>query len=173
MELTDGDELELRLQGGRWVRAEWRHGAPWLTLGGEWEERPDAEPVQARLADVDLSRVELRRAASPVQATRVVALSHFLEAQARDVQPGDPIDVNLVRANKEYAVELPRAIERYQAQLRDHSFDLLNAAAQYGATRNAAGDLDAARTQLEEAAAKFEETSRWLVALQVMQSEQG
>jgi hypothetical protein len=171
MSFADGDELELRVVGGRWVRAVWRDGGPWLTLGGEWEERPDGVPLEARLADVDLSRVELRRAASPAQATRVVALSQFLEAQAENVQPGDPVDMNLLRANKEYAAELPRAVERYQTQLRDHSFELMHAAAQFGAARSTGGDLDAARTQLEEAALKFEETSRWLVALQLMQSE--
>ena len=143
----------------------------WLLLGGEWEERPDGAPLQARLADVDLSRVELRRAASPAQATRVVALSKFLAAQAPDVQPDDPVDMNLVRANKEFAAELPQAIERYQAQLRDHSFELLHAASQLGAARHTDGDLDAARAHLEEAALKFAETSRWLAALQLMQAD--
>jgi hypothetical protein len=101
----------------------------------------------------------------------VLALSQFLEAQSAGVKEGDPVDVNLMRAHKEFAAELPRAIEDYQARLRDHSFDLFHAASLFGAARASGQPLDGPRAQLEESALKFEETSRWLAALQVMQSE--
>src|SRR5207244_13260808 len=89
-------------------------------------------------------------------------------------EPEGPTNLDLLRANKQFAAELPRAIEEYQLQLRYHSFDLFHAASHFGAARLLPdADLGPLRAQLEEAAIKFEETSRWLSALQMMQSEQG
>jgi hypothetical protein len=173
--LVDGTALELLVAGGRWLPVRWRTGALVVELGGDWEQQPGAEPPACTL-DADLARAELRRAESPARAARVVALSKWLESQAPDVNPDTPVDLDLLRAHKQFATELPRVIEEYQQKLRDHSFDLFHAASNLGAAHvREAGDAEVAtlRTQLEEAALRFEETSRWLSAFQVMQADEG
>ena len=171
--LIDGTELELLVAGGRWLPVQWHDGALRLQLGGDWEQQPGAEPPLARL-DIDLAHAELRRAESAARATRVMALSKWIESQAPEADA--PLDLDVVRAHKHFLTELPRVIEEYQRKLRDHSFNLFHAASHFGAAhvRAAPGDeIAALRLQLEEAALKFEETSRWLSALQVMQANQG
>jgi hypothetical protein len=160
--LVDGAELELLMAGGRWLPLRWQGDSLVAQIGGDWEVG-GGSPVECRIG-VDLAQVELRRAEAPARATRVMALGRFLEKQAATV---DASEIEMVRAHKSFRSELPRAIEEYGQRLRDHSFDLFSAAAQFAAQKN-----EDTRGQLEEAAVKFEETSRWLAALQVMQADQ-
>jgi hypothetical protein len=173
--LVDGAELELLVAGGRWMPVRWKSGACMLQIGGEWEQHTDADGPELALTGLDLAQVELRRAESPARATRVVALASWIESLAPGVGPDTPVDLDLVRANKQFEAELPRAIEEYQLRLRNHSFDLFQAASLFGAahTRRAEAEIPALREQLEAAALQFEETSRWLAALQLMQADQG
>ena len=166
--LVDGAELELLATGGRWLPVRWRDGLV-MELGGDWEQQAGADPPLATLG-IDLARAELRRAESPARATRVMALSKWLESQAPESDA--PVDLDVMRAHKQFTAELPRLIEEYQLKLRDHSFDLFHAASHFGAAHGQGQDLTPLRARLEEAALKFEETSRWLSALQVMQSDQ-
>jgi hypothetical protein len=173
--LADGAPLELLVPGGRWLPVRWYDGGLVVELGGDWEQQPDGEPPACRLHDVDLTRAELRRAEPPARAARVVALSKWLESQAPGVTPETPVDLDLLRAHKQFAVELPRVIEEYQQKLRHHSFDLFHAASNFGAGRvRQAGEEELATlsSQLEAAALQFEETSRWLSAFQVMQADE-
>jgi hypothetical protein len=160
--LVDGTELELRLANDEWIPVRWSGGALRLAL-----------PEEECALSLDLQRVELRRSESPARATRMAALSKWIESQAPE---GDaPVDLNLMRAHKQFSVELPRVIEEYQLKLRHHSFDLFHAASHFGAAhvRQAQeSELAPLRARLEETALKFEETSRWLSALQVMQADQ-
>jgi hypothetical protein len=160
--LVDGAELELLMAGARWLPVRWQTNSLFAQLGGDWETG-NGSPIECRI-DADLAHVELRRAEAPARATRVMALSKFLESQAATV---DASEIEMMRAHKNFLSELPRAIEEYGQRLRDHSFDLFSAAAQFAAQRN-----DDTRTQLEDAAVNFEETSRWLAALQMMQADQ-
>ncbi len=176
--LADGAELELLAAGGRWLPVVWRQGACVMQLGGDWERTQDGAPLELPLSGLDLTRVEVRRAESPARATRVVALGKWLEAQAPGVSAGDPVELDLKRAVKQFSSELPRAIEEYQEKLRHHSFDLFHSASLFAAAHGQSPSPDAVelaqpRRQLEEAALKFEETSRWLAALQMMQAEGG
>jgi hypothetical protein len=160
--LVDGVELEVQLANEQWIPVRWQDGGLRLALSGE-ECALGADP----------QRVELRRAESPAAATRVMALAKWLETQ---VQESDaPVDLDLMRAHKKFAAELPRLIDEYQLKLRHHSFDLFHAASQFGAAhaRQAPdGEIAPLRARLEETALTFEETSRWLSALQVMQADQ-
>ena len=160
--LVDGAELELLMAGGRWLPVRWQDQSLHAQLGGDWETSSHA-PIECRI-DGDLTQVELRRTEGPARATRVMALSKFLESQAATVNTSE---IEMMRAHKNVLSELPRAIEEYGQRLRDHSFDLFSAAAQFAVQKS-----DDTRAQLEEAAVKFEETSRWLAALQVMQADQ-
>jgi hypothetical protein len=174
IELSEGAQLELRVAGQRWIPVRLRGGELEVILGGEWEQQPAAEPEVGRLA-VDLDRVELRHAESPARAIRVVALEKWIGSQAPPVDPETPVDLDLLRANKQFAAELPRVIAEYEEKLRHHSFDLFHAASNFGAAHVAeAGEAEIAdfRARLEEAALRFEETSRWLSAFQVMQADQ-
>jgi hypothetical protein len=161
-ELIDGAELELLMAGGRWLPVRWQENSLFAQLGGDWETSSHA-PIECRI-DGDLAQVELRRTEAPARATRVMALGKFLESQAASVNASE---IEMMRAHKNFLTELPRAIEEYGQRLRDHSFDLFSAAAQFAVQKT-----DDTRAQLEEAAVKFEETSRWLAALQVMQADQ-
>jgi hypothetical protein len=160
--LVDGAELELLMMGGRWLPVRWQSKSLLAQLGGDWETS-SATPIECRI-DVDLAQVELRRSEAPARATRVMALGKFLESQAATV---DASEIEMMRAHKSFLSELPRAIEEYGQRLRDHSFDLFSAAAQFAVQKT-----DDTRAQLEASAIKFEETSRWLAALQVMQAHQ-
>jgi hypothetical protein len=173
--LVDGAELELLVAGGRWLPVEWRGGSCVVTLGGEWEQHLNAPPPVATLSSLDLSQAELRRAESPARATRVMALAQWLDSQAPGAAQATAVELDLARAHKQFVSELPRAIEDYQQKLRNSSFDLFHAASHFGAARARTDEteLAAARSRLEETALSFEETSRWLAALQVMQSESG
>jgi hypothetical protein len=160
--LVDDTELELLLGNELWIPVRWRESKLRLAL-----------PDQECALDVDLARVELRRAESPARATRMLALSKWIESQAP--QSDAPVDLDLKRAHKQFSAELPQVIEQYQQQLRHHSFDLFHAASHFGAAhvRQAAeSEIAPLRARLEEMALKFEETSRWLSALQVMQADQ-
>jgi hypothetical protein len=160
--LVDGSELELMLGNEQWIPVRWREGKLRLAL-------PDQECV----LDVDVARVELRRAETPARATRMMALGKWLESQAP--QSDAPVDLDLMRAHKTFSAELPQVIEQYQLQLRHHSFDLFHAASHFGAAHTQKvpeSELAPLRARLEETALKFEETSRWLSALQVMQADQ-
>jgi hypothetical protein len=173
--LVDGAELELLVAGGRWMPVRWKQGSCVLTIGGDWEQHTDGSGPQIALTGLDISQAELRRAESPARAARVVALASWIESLAPNVGPDTPVDLDLVRANRKYAAELPRAIEEYQLRLRNHSWDLFQAATLFGAahTRGADSEIPSLREQLEKAALQFEETSRWLAALQMMQADQG
>jgi hypothetical protein len=169
--LVDGTELELLLAGSRWIPARWRDSRLELQLGGDWEQDPNGQPFSCTIQDLDLARAELRRTESPARATRVMALAKWIEAQVPE--PDAPVDLDVLRANRQFVAELPRVIEEYQLKLRDHSFDLFHAASHFGAAQKAGvSDLAEVRAQLEEAAVKFDDTSRWLSALQVMQADQ-
>jgi hypothetical protein len=173
--LIDGAELELLVAGGRWLPVVWRGGACVVTLGGDWEQRLEAAAPECVLSTLDLSQAELRRAESPARATRVMALAQWLDSQAPGATQANAVEPDLARAHKQFVAELPRAIEDYQQRLRNSSFDLFHAATLFAAARARAeeSELSPAREKLEAAALLFEETSRWLAALQVMQSESG
>ena len=133
--LIDGAELELLVAGGRWLPVVWRGGTCVVTLGGDWEQHAETAGPECVLATLDLSRAELRRAESPARATRVMALAQWLDSQAPGASQADTVELDLMRAHKQFVTELPRAIEDYQQRLRNSSFDLFHAASLFAAAR--------------------------------------
>jgi hypothetical protein len=165
--LEDGAALELRLTGDRWIPVSW-HAATRsvvLALGGDWE---GLESREAPLA-IDFDRAEFRRGTPIVRATRLMAITEFLREQAPAVPPEMP-DLDVVRAHKQVQAELPRLVEEYQQRFRDQAYDLFRAAARFATVRDPQLVADA-RAALEEAAVRFEESSRWLAALQMMEAD--
>jgi hypothetical protein len=166
--LEDGAALELRLTGDRWIPVRWKAGTVVLELGGDFEHE---QTIEAALA-IDFSRAEFRRGAPVVRTTRVMALDQFVREHAPEV-PLEMPDLGVVRAQKQIDAELPKLIAEYHERFRAHGYDLFRAAARFGAARGTADEnqLADARAALEQAALAFEESSRWLAALQMMEAD--
>ena len=156
--LADGAELELRGAGDRWLPVVWREGALRLPLGDGAEA----------LLGIDLARVELRFASA--RGAQVLALARFIESLAPDVHEGDPVELDLLRAHKQFLNELPAAIADYEQRMRDDSFALFRAAQRLRAAEGT--EVEIARRELEASALSFAETSQWLGALRMMQDEE-
>jgi hypothetical protein len=175
--LDEGDELELRLLSDRWVPA--RYGADGtlrVALGGAWEA--SGEPPAEATLQLDLSLADLRWIVPAQQVTRLAALRDFVRDTAAAVAPAPdaPIELETVRAHREFRTQLAGMLVEYERQVHDRSFELLSAAARYGALHEAGAAREdpgvlRARDDLEGTAIRFESASRMLVALHLMSRE--